>query len=298
MTNEELVIRVKQEINTAEHMKQLYLQMKPFIGKLANKYRGYAETEDLEQEGYIALCEAVRHYDDGREVPFANYAAIWIKQGMQRYIQNNGNCVRIPSNKREKVWEYDKIVNAFRVYLNREPTRGEIAANMQISLKALSDIEKAKEMSQIGSTDAVLQEDGETTICDLIASGEEVESTVLDRMEHEQLKEVLWEMVDSLPGKQPEVIKKRYWDNLTLKETGQIIGVTPERVRVMERDALRRIRTSSRANNLYHFLPDNVIASAYRHVGNSEFNRTWTSATERAAFRHMEYQKSMKKFME
>jgi RNA polymerase primary sigma factor len=70
MTNEELVIRIKTGIDPAENMKQLYLQVKAFIHMIAVKYAAYAELEDLEQEGYIGLNDAVEHYNSNLEIKF------------------------------------------------------------------------------------------------------------------------------------------------------------------------------------------------------------------------------------
>ena len=82
MTNEQLVIRVKAGEDTAGNMLKLWQQNKGFIAKMAKKYQGYAEMDDMMQEGYIALCEAVRQYDPEQGVTFLHYAAFWIRQAM------------------------------------------------------------------------------------------------------------------------------------------------------------------------------------------------------------------------
>ena len=84
MTNEQLVARIQVGEDTAVNMLQLWEQNQRFIGMIAVKYSGYAEMDDLKQEGYLALCEAVRHYNPDQGVPFINYAAFYIRLGMQR----------------------------------------------------------------------------------------------------------------------------------------------------------------------------------------------------------------------
>ena len=101
MSNEQLVIRIRAGEDTAANMLQLWKQNQRFIGMIAVKYSGYAEMDDLKQEGYLALCEAVRHYNPDQGVPFINYAAFYIRQGMQRYIENSGNCIRIPVHRQQ-----------------------------------------------------------------------------------------------------------------------------------------------------------------------------------------------------
>ena len=96
MTNEQLVARIQAGENTAENMLQLWQQTKAFVAKLAKKYKGYAEFDDLMQEGYLGLNEAVNHYDVSQHIPFINYAAYWIKQCMQRFVERD-STVRLPS---------------------------------------------------------------------------------------------------------------------------------------------------------------------------------------------------------
>ena len=75
MSNEQLVVLIQDGIDEAENMSLLWQQNEGFIGKLALIYAGQAEMDDLKQEGYLALCEAVRGYDVTREVPFLSYAS-------------------------------------------------------------------------------------------------------------------------------------------------------------------------------------------------------------------------------
>ena len=103
MSNEQIVVRIQAGENTADNMLKLWQQTEGFIAKLAMSYQGYAELEDLKQEGYIGLCEAVRQYDAGKGVPFINYAAFWIRQAMRRYIDNCCGVVRLPVHAREWV---------------------------------------------------------------------------------------------------------------------------------------------------------------------------------------------------
>ena len=96
VTNEQLVALIRAGENEADNMLKLWNRNKGFVFKTAKKYSGYAEMDDLMQEGYLGLSEAVRYYDAEKGVPFINYAALWIRQAMQRYIDNSGNVVRIP----------------------------------------------------------------------------------------------------------------------------------------------------------------------------------------------------------
>lgn len=283
MTNEELVAIIKAGINTADNMLALWEQNRRFIHIMALKYKGAAELDDLEQEGYLALNDAVEGYDPELGVPFINYAALWIKQKMRRYIQNNGT-VRIPVHENAKLREYKKLVNAYRTHLGRKPTRHEIAENMNISHKMIIELEKAENMTKLRSLDGFLTvgEDN-ITVGDMVSDDVDIEADVLDDVQHEQLKAVLWPLVDALPENQGQVLRKRFQENRTLKETGESIGVAIERVRQIEAKAIRNLRCSRNTRLLRSFWDEKAYSMGLTGTGVKCFNRTWTSSTERTA---------------
>lgn len=286
MTNEELVNNIKAGINTADNMLQLWQQCRKFIHIIAIRYEGRAELEDLEQEGYLALYAAVDGFNPAAGYKFLTYAKHWINQYMLRYIQNSGT-VRIPVHEHEKLLEYRKVVNAFKVYRGRKPSRHEIALNMGISdKKMVASLERAAKMGKIGSLDSyyVAGNEDSGTLGDMIAGDVDIEGDVLDEVQQEQLKAVLWPLVDALPGNQGIVLRQRFQKNRTLKETGESIGITVEQVRQIEYKAMRGLRCSRNARVLRPFLMDEDIYSRGL-IGNGvgRFNRTWTSSTERAA---------------
>lgn len=112
-----------------------------------------------------------------------------------------------------------------------------------------------------------------------------MEMEVLDRIETEEFKAVLWGMVDGLPDNQPFVFRSLYQEGKTLKATGETIGVSKERTRIIKNDALRALRKPDRRERLIAFLPEAVECLAYHHNGVGEFSRTWTSSTELAALK-------------
>lgn len=122
------------------------------------------------------------------------------------------------------------------------------------------------------------------TVIEGIAYGEDMEGDALDRLQHEQLKSVLWECVDSLHGRQPEVIRKRYQDDMSMRAVGRAYGVSCEAIRQDEAQAMRELRKPKNSKRLRQFLPEEDRIYSMGLVGNSvdRFNRTWTSSTERA----------------
>lgn len=283
MTNEELVKQIKNGIDVADNMLKLYEQNKPFIYSIAMHYRGKAELEDLEQECFIALYDAVNGFKQEYGYKFLTYAEKCLKQRMMRYVQSNG-MIRIPEHESLKLLEYKKLVNAFNVRFGREPTLREIELNIDISINSVTALLKAYRMARIESIDSNLSEDGEgTTIGDMIANDMDIEADVLEDVQREQLKAVLWPLVDALPGNQGQVLRQRFQENRTLKETGESMGVTIERVRQLEAKALRSLGHSRKTKILKEFCDGDVYSMGIAGTGASRFNSTWTSATERAA---------------
>lgn len=109
---------------------------------------------------------------------------------------------------------------------------------------------------------------------------DDVESSILDEMELQELKQVLWPMVDALPEEQKIVIYSRYRQQMTLAQTGELMGMSKNQARSMERKGLQGLR--QKKYKLQRFLPEVVESLAY-HGSVENFNRTWTSSMERTA---------------
>jgi RNA polymerase primary sigma factor len=287
MTNEQLVIRIKAGDNVAENMLQLYNQVKLFIHSIAWKYRDSGDLEDLEQEGYLALYPAIDGYDPDTGCKFLTYAEYHIRQRMQRYIWYNHSCLRLPVHCTERILQYKKFVQSFQLEHGREPTARECSRFMGLTLEQIENIRKNACMANVGSLDApVMGKDGgeDTTVGDLTADPVSMEDDILDQLQQEHLSAVLWSCVDGLEPEQAAVIRKRYQGGMTFDAISKSQGATRERIRQIEAKALRKLRNPIRSKQLRPFLPDEVYSVAlYGSV--ESFNRTFTSATERAAFR-------------
>ena len=287
MTNEQLVICIQAGEEVADHMAQLWQQNQGIIGKLAEKYSHLAEEEDLKQEGYFGLWEAARRYNPKEGAKFITYASHWIRQKMVRYIHNNGT-VRIPVHENERLMQYNKLCNAFLAKLNRMPSGHEISRYLGISIKQARQLQNDAGMAEIGSLDSPVAGAEDIVLGDSIASNEDIESTILDKLETQQLKDTLWPLVDALPGKQPEVIRARYQEGRTLEDVGREMGVTGNMVRQIQATALRELRKPSRADQLRPFLDEVIYSKGIRGGGVRRFHETWTSSTEREALKLVE----------
>ena len=285
MTNEQLVLRIRAGENVAENMLTLWQQCRVIIVELARKYSAVAEQEDLEQEAYFAISKAVDSYDHEKGASFLTWARFWIRQQMVRYIQNHGT-VRLPVHSGERIRKYRELQSVFLMQIGRLPTVMEYCYYLGCSEEVLQGIQKAEQMRKIGSLDIPLPgiEDSDISVGDSVADQTDQYGDVLDDMERQQLKEVLWGMVEELPEQQSEVLKMRFKDSMKLREIGAVCGFSIDRARQIENKGLRTLRNPKRSRILKEFLDDNRIYNSALHGnGVSSFNRSWTSSTERVA---------------
>ena len=293
-TNEELAVRIRAGENISQNMAVLYDRMKGFIHSVAWKYRGQGvELEDLAQEGFLALYDAVEGYDPGQGAVFLTYAGKWIHARIAHYIRANGSPLRLPYHSQEKQRKYIRFCSAFEMEYGRRPTEAEAARILGITLEQARQARESAYMSALVSLDSpVTGTDGgeNTTAGEMVPSAGNLEEEVLERVQQEELSRVLWDCVDSLPDKYPEVIRRRYQGGQSLRQIGEAVGVSTERVRQMEGKALRELRAPSKAKRLRPFLPeaDRVYSEALKGGGAANFGRTWTSSTERVALQLVE----------
>ncbi len=105
------------------------------------------------------------------------------------------------------------------------------------------------------------------------------------RLDYQNMKEMLWEAVEGLEEKQAEVIRCRFLDHKTLRETGELIGITKDAVVHQQNNALRLLGQPGRCRKYRGYYEEYLAASCYHHVGLEAFSRTWTSEVEREAMR-------------
>lgn len=288
LKNEELVKLIQNGTDATESMQQLWQQNQGFIFKIAIQYQNMSELDDLIQESYFGLCKAVDHYNPDMDASFIHYASFWIRQQLMRYIKKN-KTVRIPEHTHGKIREYKKAVQQWQQRYHREPTEAEISDYIDIDGKTLEEIKRSALMGKIGSLDVPVGEESDGTLYDLIPSGMDDKEDVLNKVANEELAEVLWGMVEELPGQQSEVLKMRFKENMKLREIGAVYGFSIDWARQIENKGLRTLRNPKRSRILREFLDDERIYNSALHGnGVSSFSNTWTSSTERIALKRIE----------
>ncbi len=288
MDNEQLVVRIVAGDNEAENMLQLWRQNRGFIAMMARRYSAGAEMEDLEQEGYIALCEAVRHYDPNRGASFISYAAFWIRRRM-RICASNSRTVRLSFNAGDEVRQYQKVMREYRQEYGCDPSDRELCGFIYVSREKLNQIRKGAQIGNIRSLDEPVQGmDGDINIGDTVASDEDMEEDTIREIDRERMKRELWLAVDQLPEKQADAVRIRYQKGLTWKEIGKELGTSMQRAKQLERDAFRVLRQPHRCRVFRAYFEEYLSAAPIHHVGVSRFQTTWTSEVEQEALRWAE----------
>ena len=182
-----------------------------------------------------------------------------------------------------RVQKYRKLQSDYQKQFGHKPSADEIRALMGISRSEYDTMQQAVRMGTIASLSAPTGEDDSTTIGDTIGN-EGIEDDIIDRIDQEDMKRDIHAAVDKLPDREREVITLRYFEGLTMEQVGELESRSMESVRQCQAKALRRLRSPSYRRPLECYALSDKQLSAAMHSTVSGFNRTWTSATEKAAF--------------
>jgi RNA polymerase primary sigma factor len=242
----QLAFRIQDGDSSArDHMVRANLRL---VVNIARSYTAKGlSLPDLIAEGNLGLLRAVEAYDPTMNTRFSTYAAYWIRQSMKRAVINMAKTIRIPAYMAQLLSEWRRASAKLQEDLGRPPTELEVAAELKLSKKKLNIIKKAirvyQGMPQSG------QGESEVGLDDLLLD-ERSEGPSHELAHSDELRQVL-ELVDQLSPREATVLRLRYGlqgeEPLTLMQIGERLGLTRERVRQIERDALKKLHEQMQA---------------------------------------------------
>jgi RNA polymerase primary sigma factor len=207
----------------------------------ARRYQGHGlPLEDLVQEGMLGLIRAVEKFDWRRGFKFSTYGTLWIRQAIQRGLQNSGRTIRLPVHVAGREVKVRKVEGELGAKLGREPTDEEIAVAAELSLEQVIE---ARELSRnLSSLDQPVTDDGELTLGDLLPSDRpEPLEQVADASRDRQVAD----MVAGLPESERDVLALRFGlsggEPKSVRQTATQLGITSARAGELEDQALRRL---------------------------------------------------------
>jgi RNA polymerase primary sigma factor len=209
------------------------------VVSIAKRYQGQMPLGDLVQEGIIGLIRAVDKFDWRRGFKFSTYATWWIRQAIGRAIQTQSRTIRIPVHLAEREWKAWSAERSLRAELGREPTDEEVADAAHITVDELVRLRQTARI--VASLDQPIDDGGETELGELAAwEGPDLEEQVHAGIEEESIRRAIEKLGDA----ERQVIRLRYGldgEPVTLREVGKLLGVSHERVRQLESQALEHL---------------------------------------------------------
>ncbi len=252
---EEIELAKRAKAGDKEALKKLVESNLRFVVSVAKKYLGCGlPLHDLIAEGILGLIEAARRFDPDKGVKFISYAVWWIRQSIMQALAQQTGAVKIPVKQAVLVNKITRSYGELLKKLGREPTIEELAQHVGMEPK---EVERLLSICQVPlSLDTPIGDEEDTTFKDFLKG--EGTAEVEERVVQEELKQSIQEMLEQLTPQEKKIIIMRFGldgnEPKTLREIGEKLGISRERVRQLETRAKKKMREYAMRKKLNVFL--------------------------------------------
>jgi RNA polymerase primary sigma factor len=254
-SEEQTELAIKAKNGDQRAMNRLVESNLRFVLSIAKDYSWSGiPLEELSSEGNIGLIKAVTKFDETRGIKFISYAVWWVRQSIMQSVYENGNTVRLPINKINNIGKINKASDKLYQSLDREPTIQEIVGITELTEKEVKI--SVNDIMGYVSIDDKIRQDSDSEVGDFIAG--ETMDDIDKKINISSLKQEINSVFEDLSEREIRILNMHFGLNgyyeMSLKEIGEELNLTNERVRQIKEFSLKKLRMYGKSSKLKEFL--------------------------------------------